>query len=317
MTVSEPTANPVPVVIYCPACQSLHIDEGEWATRPHKTHQCQKCKLEWRPFPYATVGVASRKHYHKAMYDDLSGVLLEDCAICGESWRSTDVHISNPSVAEPKTLAANCSQIARAEPSRGAPSWSKMMAEMQPCGHTNAQHLYHDSGDIKIDLSACLVHTSIEHAGQTSGGTTADVAKAASAAPEPSRGAPNALPCGCKADADDPKGPIFWNPFNGVVQCHKCGQSYDPRVLLDAETFDFQVEYDKYLAEGFADPVRFAKFCAKAYAKSGHVVLLEALREISFRDGQADTCGPNAPEICENDCDGCIARAAIQQAERT
>jgi hypothetical protein len=48
---------PIPMVIYCPACQTVHIDEGEWATRPHKTHQCQKCKLEWRPYPYATVGV--------------------------------------------------------------------------------------------------------------------------------------------------------------------------------------------------------------------------------------------------------------------
>lgn len=48
---------PVPVVIYCPACQTKHIDEGEWATRPHKTHKCQNCSLEWRPFPYATVGI--------------------------------------------------------------------------------------------------------------------------------------------------------------------------------------------------------------------------------------------------------------------
>jgi hypothetical protein len=49
---------PKPVQLFCPQCGVLHLDEGEWATRPHKTHQCQSCKHEWRPFPYPTVGVA-------------------------------------------------------------------------------------------------------------------------------------------------------------------------------------------------------------------------------------------------------------------
>lgn len=48
---------PVPLVLYCPECGAQHVDAGEWATRPHKTHQCQSCKAEWRPFLYATVGV--------------------------------------------------------------------------------------------------------------------------------------------------------------------------------------------------------------------------------------------------------------------
>jgi len=53
-------SSPVPVVIACPACGEQHIDEGEWATtRTHKTHQCQGCGHEWRPFPYATVGVSA------------------------------------------------------------------------------------------------------------------------------------------------------------------------------------------------------------------------------------------------------------------
>lgn len=56
----ETKANPVPLVdLLCPNCAAVHVDEGEWATRLHKTHQCQNCKYEWRPFPYATVGVAS------------------------------------------------------------------------------------------------------------------------------------------------------------------------------------------------------------------------------------------------------------------
>lgn len=62
---------PVPLIIYCPAGHQ-HIDEGEWATRPHKTHQCQhvfdgvvcngqKCGLEWRPADFPTVGVAHKE----------------------------------------------------------------------------------------------------------------------------------------------------------------------------------------------------------------------------------------------------------------
>lgn len=49
---------PVPVVIKCPECWTQHIDEGEWATtRLHKTHECQECLHQWRPFDYHTVGV--------------------------------------------------------------------------------------------------------------------------------------------------------------------------------------------------------------------------------------------------------------------
>lgn len=41
----------------CDACDAVHIDEGEWATRPHKTHQCQNCGNQWRPANVPTVGV--------------------------------------------------------------------------------------------------------------------------------------------------------------------------------------------------------------------------------------------------------------------
>jgi hypothetical protein len=51
-------SNPVPMVLACPKCGAGHEDVGEWATRPHKTHLCLLCKHEWRPFDYATVGVA-------------------------------------------------------------------------------------------------------------------------------------------------------------------------------------------------------------------------------------------------------------------
>jgi len=45
--------------LFCPKCGFLHIDAGEWATRPHRTHQCQSCKHEWRPADVPTVGVAA------------------------------------------------------------------------------------------------------------------------------------------------------------------------------------------------------------------------------------------------------------------
>jgi hypothetical protein len=48
-----------PLALSCPKCRAPHVDEGEWATRPHKTHQCQSCSHEWRPYPFPTVGVAS------------------------------------------------------------------------------------------------------------------------------------------------------------------------------------------------------------------------------------------------------------------
>lgn len=41
----------------CPGCGELHIDEGEFATKPHHTHSCQHCGLTWRPAVVHTVGV--------------------------------------------------------------------------------------------------------------------------------------------------------------------------------------------------------------------------------------------------------------------
>ena len=47
---------PVPMKLYCPKCYTQHLDEGEWKTRLHKTHQCQACKHKWRDYEIATVG---------------------------------------------------------------------------------------------------------------------------------------------------------------------------------------------------------------------------------------------------------------------
>lgn len=47
----------IPMRIPCPDCGELHLDEGEFATKPHHTHACQHCGHVWRPAIVATVGV--------------------------------------------------------------------------------------------------------------------------------------------------------------------------------------------------------------------------------------------------------------------
>lgn len=49
---------PIPMLLNCPSCSHEHIDEDEWTTKPHKTHQCQTCGHEWRPCNIPTVGVS-------------------------------------------------------------------------------------------------------------------------------------------------------------------------------------------------------------------------------------------------------------------
>ena len=50
---------PVPMLLVCPdpRCGARHIDEGEFATKPHHTHACQSCGMVWRPALVYTVGV--------------------------------------------------------------------------------------------------------------------------------------------------------------------------------------------------------------------------------------------------------------------
>lgn len=47
----------IPMLLHCPMCNARHIDEGEFATKPHHTHACQSCGHCWRPAIVATVGV--------------------------------------------------------------------------------------------------------------------------------------------------------------------------------------------------------------------------------------------------------------------
>jgi hypothetical protein len=63
--IADRAVGALPMLLTCPSCNQLHVDEGEWATtRLHRTHQCQaivngqRCGFEWRPSNVPTVGVA-------------------------------------------------------------------------------------------------------------------------------------------------------------------------------------------------------------------------------------------------------------------
>jgi hypothetical protein len=58
-----PPADPIPMVLYCPRCDTQHIDAPEpekgWTNPPHKSHLCHGCGLVWRPASVPTTGVES------------------------------------------------------------------------------------------------------------------------------------------------------------------------------------------------------------------------------------------------------------------
>jgi hypothetical protein len=55
----EALAAPIPMQLWCPLCHTRHIDEGEFAAKPHTTHACQNptCGLVWKPAKVPTIGV--------------------------------------------------------------------------------------------------------------------------------------------------------------------------------------------------------------------------------------------------------------------
>jgi hypothetical protein len=54
---------PVPMILFCPACGSRHIDqanpENGWLNPPHRSHLCAACGHIWRPADIPTAGVAA------------------------------------------------------------------------------------------------------------------------------------------------------------------------------------------------------------------------------------------------------------------
>ena len=47
----------IEMLLWCPSCGARHVDEGEFATKPHHTHACQTCGMCWRPSVRYTCGV--------------------------------------------------------------------------------------------------------------------------------------------------------------------------------------------------------------------------------------------------------------------
>lgn len=62
-------SDPVPMLLFCPMCGARHIDDGEFATKPHHTHACQnmKCGMVWRPAIVPTVGVSWLPGFNNAI----------------------------------------------------------------------------------------------------------------------------------------------------------------------------------------------------------------------------------------------------------
>lgn len=71
-----PTAEPIDMVLHCPACGMQHVDapdedghahahsdgrESRWTNPPHRSHLCHACGLVWRPADVPTNGVAAVK----------------------------------------------------------------------------------------------------------------------------------------------------------------------------------------------------------------------------------------------------------------
>jgi transposase-like protein len=44
------------LTLWCPLCSALHVDTGEWASRPHRTHLCLDCGHTWTPSYFYTFG---------------------------------------------------------------------------------------------------------------------------------------------------------------------------------------------------------------------------------------------------------------------
>ena len=70
-------ANPIDMILHCPACLEQHIDTPEgapemqpdgsvhmeeyWSNPPHRSHLCRHCGFIWRPADVPTNGVAEIK----------------------------------------------------------------------------------------------------------------------------------------------------------------------------------------------------------------------------------------------------------------
>lgn len=79
---------PIAMILPCPACGRLHVDQGEWATRLHTTHLCEHCGLLWKPCLLPTVGVdalCAHTWIVRRCFNPERGVLqARFCSACGD-----------------------------------------------------------------------------------------------------------------------------------------------------------------------------------------------------------------------------------------
>lgn len=57
LALEDSSRPPIPLILFCPICDARHIDEGSFASEPHKSHACQGCGFTWAPSNVPTVGV--------------------------------------------------------------------------------------------------------------------------------------------------------------------------------------------------------------------------------------------------------------------
>lgn len=82
----EELERPVPLILHCPVCHTRHVDEGEQATTPHRTHACQnpRCGHLWAPAVVTTVGVWTLPGcLNPVVVDTHSPPETADCRWCG------------------------------------------------------------------------------------------------------------------------------------------------------------------------------------------------------------------------------------------
>ena len=62
------------------------------------------------------------------------------------------------------------------------------------------------------------------------------------------------VPC-CRYVADPENYPVYYNPYNNVVQCHNCGEQYVPAskvTFLISQIEKIKVDNDKHLEDSVA-----------------------------------------------------------------
>jgi hypothetical protein len=79
---------PIAARLHCPECDARHIDQGEWKTRPHRRHQCERCRFRWivEPPCYGAsdeeLGCRRIVGVDRACGADATGMVRLSCEAC-------------------------------------------------------------------------------------------------------------------------------------------------------------------------------------------------------------------------------------------